>query len=310
MPFQNRRHTLFLLLLLAVILPAAQAGEQRPFLWEIEGETTSYMFGTIHLPDERVLALPAPVRAAFSASDAVYTEIPLDMITQLKASAAILLPEGESLRALLGPDLARRATAYVESKERDMDLFDRFTIWSFMLQLTLLDDYEKFLTGVPMDFSLYQQAVADGKQVAGLETLEEQLSLFTDLPTPDQAELLSQTLDQLESLQEKNESPAEQIIRIYLSGDLKALMEETLASTDMDSEVSRRFMDSLLKQRNLRMADRMAALLQKQPETSFFFAVGAAHFAGDDGLPTLLKQHGFKVHRLGAQPQPSPVALP
>ena len=97
----------------------------------------------------------------------------MDAITQLKISAATLLPKGESLSNLLGPDLARRAAAYVESRERDMDLFDRFTIWAFMMHLTLLDDYEKFLSGVPMDYSFYTQAVADGKEAAGLETLDE-----------------------------------------------------------------------------------------------------------------------------------------
>jgi hypothetical protein len=231
----------------------------------------------------------------------------MDVITQLQISGATLLPRGESLRALLGPDLTRRATAYLELRERDMALFDRFTIWAFMLHLTLMDDYETFLSAVPMDFSLYRQAVADGKQAAGLETLDEQMSLFTDLSTPDQAELLSQTLDYLESLQDRNESPSEQIVQIYLSGDLEALGEETFASTDMDSKVSRKFMDSLLKQRNLRMADRMAALLQKQPGTSFFFAVGAAHFVGDDGLPTLMRQRGFRVQR---QPSMAQAALP
>jgi len=295
MPTRQRRYV-FLLLLFAT-LTLAHAGEPRPFLWEIQGPQTSYMFGTIHLPDERVLDLPASVRAAFAASDAVYTEVPMDPMTQIKVSAATLLPKGESLRDLLGPDLARRATAYVESRQRDMALFDRFTIWAFMFQVTLLDDYEKMLSGIPLDYALYQQAVAQGKKVAGLETVAEQLSLFTDLSTRDQAELLSQTLDYLESVPQDQESPTEELVRIYLSGDLEALGKETYAGTDMRTEVSRRFMDKLLNQRNVRMADRMAALLREQPETAFFFAVGAAHFVGDDGLPALMQARGFKVRR-------------
>ena len=62
--------------------------------------------------------------------------------------------------------------------------------------------------------------------------------------------------------------------------------------------------------RNLRMADRMAALLHGQPETSFFFAVGAAHFVGVDGLPALMEQHGFKVNRQVPRLLASPVTLP
>ena len=31
---------------------------KRPFLWGIEGDKPSYIFGTIHLGDERILTLP------------------------------------------------------------------------------------------------------------------------------------------------------------------------------------------------------------------------------------------------------------
>ena len=36
-----------------------------PFLWLVEGRTPLYLFGTIHVPDDRVLALPPSVMKAF-----------------------------------------------------------------------------------------------------------------------------------------------------------------------------------------------------------------------------------------------------
>ena len=53
-----------------------------PFLWMIDLDPPSFLLGTIHLPDERVLDLPPVVREAFDASEVVYTEITLDTATQ------------------------------------------------------------------------------------------------------------------------------------------------------------------------------------------------------------------------------------
>ena len=44
--------------------PAAPKGS--PFLWRIEGHgAAAYLYGTIHLPDDRVLSLPDTVERAF-----------------------------------------------------------------------------------------------------------------------------------------------------------------------------------------------------------------------------------------------------
>src|SRR5215471_8695107 len=59
---------------------------QKPFLWRIEGPVPSYLYGTIHIPDQRVLAIPDVVKKAMAVSDAVYTEVPFDS-NSLQAAA-------------------------------------------------------------------------------------------------------------------------------------------------------------------------------------------------------------------------------
>src|SRR5215472_8171208 len=71
--------------------PAVQP-TQKPLLWRIEGTVPSYLYGTIHIPDQRVLALPDVVTRAMNASDAVYTEVVLDQATLSAAAAAGQLP--------------------------------------------------------------------------------------------------------------------------------------------------------------------------------------------------------------------------
>ena len=43
----------------------------RPFLWRIEGPVPSYLYGTIHLPDDVLTALPARVAAWLADGDDV-----------------------------------------------------------------------------------------------------------------------------------------------------------------------------------------------------------------------------------------------
>ena len=295
-----RQNSLAAALLLLVLATLAHGCAPRPYLWQVEGEKTSYLFGTIHLADERVLDLPPSVTDAVAASDAVYTEIPLDLASQLQISASILLPKGETLDSLLPEDLMSRAAAYVESRDLDIELFKRFTIWSFMMQLALLDDLERYARSLPMDYRLYQEAVTAGKEAGGLETVEEQLGIFSGMTAAEQAELLAQTLDYLEALDAAGGevSAADAVVDLYLQGDLDALHRELMAQTGAETETTRKFSRLLMEDRNLRMASRIAERLSSRPDTGFFFAVGALHMAGEDGLPALLKARGYTVHRV------------
>src|SRR5215471_3003993 len=87
--------------------PAIQP-TQNPLLWRIEGPVPSYLYGTIHIPDQRVLALPAVVKKAIAASDAVYTEIPFDSNSLQTAAGAGQLPESQDLRTIVGAEVFER----------------------------------------------------------------------------------------------------------------------------------------------------------------------------------------------------------
>ena len=78
----------------AATTESAAAEASGPFLWRVEGPTPLYLFGTIHVPDDRVLTLPPSVVKAFTDSSAVYTEIPMDTATQMGVMGKVMLPDG------------------------------------------------------------------------------------------------------------------------------------------------------------------------------------------------------------------------
>ena len=91
-----------------------------PFLWKIEGGgRPTYLFGTIHVPDTRVVELPSAVKAAFGASQAVFTEIRMDSATQMGVQAKVMLPDDQHLKDVVGQPLFDRCLLYTSPSPRD-----------------------------------------------------------------------------------------------------------------------------------------------------------------------------------------------
>jgi uncharacterized protein YbaP (TraB family) len=76
-------------------------------------------------------------------------------------------------------------------------------------------------------------------------------------------------------------------------------MNEWMAMTK-DKQIEKLFLDNLLHKRNRLMRDRVLANLKAAPGKAHFFAVGAAHLYGEDGLVEQLRKSGFKLTQVGA----------
>ncbi|MGC1480107.1 MAG: TraB/GumN family protein [Chthoniobacterales bacterium] len=282
-----------------------------PFLWRIESpgaEAPSFLYGTIHLPRPELARIRDNVAPAFESADAVYTEIPMDAATLLAMSTKLFLPDGKTLKDVLPPDVYEAALAELDAMEFDVPLAprDRMKIWAFTVSLATLEDELRNPGMIPLDMLLFQRAAMAGKETGGLETAEEQLAIFEDISEEDQIALLRDTLAQLATARETGVNFTDQLVDSYLSGDLERLETDVTAMTlPGKSELTDRLMIRLLDQRNVLMAERMEAKIAGAPEKSFFFAVGAAHLYGEQGVLALLEKSGaelFREESLKSQP--------
>lgn len=284
-----------------VALPRAQDVEpqppERPFLWRIDGETPSFLFGTIHLPDERVTTLHAEVEAAIERCDALYTELAMDLKLLSAATRGMMLPRGKTLKTVLPEEVYAKLEAFFAAREMPLAPMERMKPWVVSTQVALFDHLTEIAKGKALDLQLYQRAQDDDKEVGGLETIDEQMGVFDGLTEAEQAEMLRKAIDQVEDFKAKGRDLYEELIKSYVGGSGKAL-DELMNETDDDSELSRRIEKALLHDRNHRMAERIAAKLREQPERCWFFAVGAAHAFGRTGLVKLLREDGFTVTRI------------
>jgi uncharacterized protein len=266
----------------------ARSAAARGILFEIRpptGAPPSFLFGTIHSEDARVVELPAPVRQAFDASPNVALEVVPDASAIIRAMVTMAFTDGRLLRDVLPADLYLETADALADIGMPEEAFKDLKPWAVV---TLLSSPPSE-TGEFLDMLLFDRAVADGKQVEGLETMTEQLAVFDALSEADQITLLRETLASRHQLPLVFEA----LIAAYVDRDLDELQhlsEQHLADTD--PRLAALFQAVVIDSRNHRMVERMAPLLA---EGGWFIAIGALHLPGNQGVVALLRKRDHRV---------------
>lgn len=137
-----------------------------------------------------------------------------------------------------------------------------------------------------VDFVLWEQANADGKNVAYLETLEQQIRFLADLPPEIQSANLEQTLGTFDEMDQM----LDDLVEAWADGDvatIDAVMNEAMRDTAPEVH------EALLLDRNRNWVEVIRDTLAGSG--SHFIAVGAAHMAGQENVIDLLRAEGFEV---------------
>jgi len=263
---------------------------QKGLFWQIDqGKLApSYIFATIHSEDARVNKLPDIITSRFEQADSASFEILMDLSTMLKASTSMFfVGEEQSLEKLLEADLYQQVVDAMKSYQMPAEVVSRLKPWAVIATLSA----PPIKTGEFLDFTLYQKAVALDIPVYGLETAEEQLAVFEDIPMKDQIQLLKDTIKDID------EMPAlfEKLHEMYLERNLTKILEFSLEEMKRDSgdiSLVENFIERILDQRNIKMVERMKARLQKG---NAFIAVGTLHLPGEKGILKLLENEGYTV---------------
>jgi uncharacterized protein YbaP (TraB family) len=298
--------------LLAVLGLAAQepppvkakpVATKHPLLWRIEGKVPQYLYGTIHIADERVAELPEEVLDAIDASDVVLTEIPMDAPTQAKGLRAMMLPPDQKLADLLPAEVHAKLVAYLESKGIKAQVVERLRPWAAGIFVTTAEARRRGATKA-LDQLVLAEAEGGDKKVGALETVTEQLSAMESFSDAEHAKMLNAALDALVEAERSGIDPLKVMWDLYLAGDVDRLVArlEELSGLEEGDPLRAKFEKVLLHDRNALMVDRLLDKIEAAPDRKHFVAVGAAHFQGEHGILALLEKRGRRVQRVGAPP--------
>ena len=269
--------------LLALCLWASVTlAEERTWLWKVEGEgqPASYLFGTIHIDDQRVMDFSKELRDAFHEAQT----FAMEAVPQNDMRHA-LMPSGSLADKLTAAELDQ-VRSLAEEHSLDTDTALRMKPWLLASIFSLPQPRSPFT----LDVVLYGKAFNDRKRIIGLETPEAHFDILDDVPESDQLILLRSTL--VKTPEQKGEEYAK-IVDAYLNKDFPTLMAEDQVSMDgLAPEAGKRLMYLLLQKRNVGMTERIR---QEMKKGSVFVAVGASHLPGEQGIIALLRKAGYRV---------------
>jgi uncharacterized protein len=283
------RMLLFFVFLLGWNSAWPDASYDRGLLWAVTapGGEKSYVLGTIHSGEPSVLELRPPVEKAFSESRHYVMEFIPDAAAMKQLQASMLYPSGEQLADALPDSLYRQVVEAMAERGVPEASTTRMRPWVLLMILNMPVN----TSGQILDNQLYQRALAEGKQITGLETAEEQLDVLSDWPQDKINAWLADTvvhLDELEAMQGA-------LLGAWLDRDLKRLQEISNSMEFGDEADNAAFTKRLVDERNVRMVERMVPSLK---EGDAFVAIGALHLPGEQGVLNLLRKRGYRLEVL------------
>jgi uncharacterized protein len=258
-------------------------------LWELHGKhNTVYILGSIHVLRPSDYPLAPAVLNAYGNANSILMEVNLAEIdlqrmqTELLASAR--LPEGKTLQGIMGDARYQRAQVLAREVGIDLGIFDAFAPWfaaEAISQMQLQQLGFQPQSGVEMFF--LERARTDGKSVAGLETVHDQIALFNALSMDEQADYL------VSSLEEAHDLPKEvgAMVHAWASGDTQWFADELKSEIGRDPALY----DSVLVARNRKWVPKIEALLNDNK--NYLVIVGTAHLVGQGSVIALLKKDGI-----------------
>lgn len=277
----------------------APTKDENALLWRISGKglaTASYLYGTIHMIGKEDFFLTDSTRSAIDRAKLVTFEINMEDMMDLSSQLGLMMKsfmnDGKSLKDLLSKEDYDLVKAHFDKQGLPIFLFERMK----PMFLTVMADMDMSDLGGGLggdgDMVSYEMKIMDIAQqnkakIGGLETAEYQMSMFDSIPYQDQAKMLVETIKASGGGGEGDEQFAE-MVKLYKSQDIVGMVS---MMGEEDSGIGG-YEDLLLNQRNRNWIPIMGEMMGKQPT---FFAVGAGHLAGDQGVISLLRKDGYKV---------------
>lgn len=284
-----------LLFLLPQQLAAEGLRNGQGVLWQVarDGKPVAHVFGTIHLADPEIVALPAPVAAAFEAATSLSVEAVLDEAATRTLAMAMALPPDRTLRKLVPADVFSRAALAAQPYGLQPEQLDRLKPWALAMLITVPpEEIIRRSQGQPaLDVFLTTRAQQGGKAVHGLESMQEQIAVFEELPADDQAAFLAAAAIDIPQKQKVMAEMKQAYLRRDIEGVRNAAHEGTPASERAAADKLER---GLIDARNRRMVERMTPRF----DGGAFVAIGALHLPGEDGVLALLERSGYALKRV------------
>ena len=273
------------------VVPAT--AQSRPALWVVrDADSTIYLFGTVHLMRPGSDWMTPEVTQAFEGADELWLEI--EDPGDAAAAQPLILQYGLSPQTPLQSVLTSEEFARLDQAAQSIGLsaaaLNPMRPWLAGLTLSVAPlTRAGYDPQAGVDMMLRARAVEVGKPIRGLETMEQQIRFFAELPEADQVAFLRETLASFDQA----ETMLDAMAGAWAMGEPDALY--ALGGDEMKAQYPH-FHDVILTNRNADWAGQIQEELAGSG--TVFMAVGALHLAGPDSVQAQLATRGVQAERV------------
>ncbi|WP_281322904.1 TraB/GumN family protein [Flavobacterium aestivum] len=249
-------------------------------LWEVSGNgltKPSYLFGTVHMICGKDYVMQPKAVAAFSKTSKLALEINVADPNEIALVQQMAIGKEPLSKKLTAKQIAQLEEVLQKSGGFTLAQVDSYTLETVMSLLFMKSFGCTDLKFYEMEF--VSKAKESSKPVVGLEKAIEQVEMLCKSFTDD---------EMISYLQQINPDMCTEMIKDYVSEDINSLYKMTTSNKVMSANTKKILLDN----RNENWSKIMPVMMQKE---SVFFAVGAAHLAGELGIVNLLKKAGYTV---------------
>ena len=279
------KYSILFIFFQTILFAFSSIGQGSDLIYKVSNDSNdkvSYLFGTMHVMSEAHFFFPKKISSLLKDCEVLCMEI--KNIENQSIEPNLLFDPEKAIQDFCSKkqwdSLIRWAESDLlmskENFEANFRFAKPFVLIQFMVNLNLPSIHKSH------EKELEKIARASNIEQHGLETIEEQINIFNQIAYPTQISMLMRQLNELDtSLDDFKEMEA-----AYKNQDLDALC------TLSNDEMMKRLHDELLVKRNENWIPKMTELME---DKSVFFAVGAAHLCGEEGLIELIKKKGYRV---------------
>lgn len=271
---------------ITAVLLQAQPELQKTLLWQITGpgiSKPSYLYGTIHLMCPGDIKVSDTLRARFYSTQKLFLEVDLDDPSViLKTMQFVQMKNDTTLKQLLS-SAEYDSLAIQFKKLTGISLSTMNTMKPELVETLIYPSLLGCEGAEAWEQKFTKLAKANNMEIKGLETAEDQLKIFDEIPYKEQAKELAGTLKNIDSAKEN----FNQLLALYKQKNLSALSKMLNQSNELTQ-----YDNLLLNNRNRKWIPEIIEQAKLQPT---FFAVGAGHLGNDNGVINLLTKQGYSV---------------
>src|SRR5215471_422238 len=295
---------LLALTLTPVVTDAAPHGKKFPkcCVWRVtNAKAPFYLVGSIHALSKKDYPLPAPYDIALKDSTRLLFEFDPTQHAefQKKFEAAAKYPPGQDIRSKISPGLLgwlrkNMFTVIPDARggnDQRLVSFDsqlRYKPWWIAQHLAAPASYSKTSASHGLDNYFVDHAIKFRKEIRGLESVNEHVSVMGGLSDRDGEFLLQDALTQPDN----GDKESGRMYKAWRKGDTNALWAGDAPLRSKAPKIAARFVDD----RNLKWVPRIEAELKTGKPTAV--VAGALHFSGPNSVIALLQKRGYVIEQL------------